>query len=69
MFLAFWAAETIVEQIIQIMLLPKVFDWANTAPIKDNGEVEEEEGEEEEGAAEEGEEDLAPAEEEAADEE
>ena len=58
--LAFWGAETVFEQLFQIILLPKVFEWADTAPILDNDvqkeenqededEEEEEEKEEEEG--------------------
>ena len=31
-FLAIWAAVGITEQVFQIVLLPRVFDWAYTAP-------------------------------------
>ena len=45
--LAFWGAETVFEQLFQIILLPKVFEWADTAPILDN-DVQKEENQEDE---------------------
>ena len=47
-FLAVWFCLTVGEQILQIVLLPKVFDWAYTAPTIDNGKSEEEAAVEEE---------------------
>lgn len=35
-FLAVWGAETIMEQVFQIILLPKVFEWAEDAEFLDN---------------------------------
>ena len=76
--LAVWFSLTVFEQILQIILLPKVFDWAYTAPIIDNSDksedVEENEAEaevttEEESDPLEDEEDFADEEEAAAEEE
>ena len=56
-FLAVWAAITVIEAVFQITLLPSVFDWAENAPILSNdvkteGDEEEEE-EDDEGSDEE----------------
>ena len=44
-FLGVWGAETIMEQVFQIILLPKVFEWAENAEFLDN-DVEKEEDDE-----------------------
>ena len=52
-FLAVWAAVTVVEAVFQISLLPQVFEWAETAPILSNDvkkEDEEEDGDDDEEA-------------------
>mmetsp|Transcript_817 Transcript_817/g.1228 ORF Transcript_817/g.1228 Transcript_817/m.1228 type:complete len:103 (-) Transcript_817:144-452(-) len=49
-FLGVWGAETIMEQVFQISLLPKVFDWAENAEFLDNDVKKEEDEGESEGA-------------------